>query len=414
MTLTVGAKESQPLKRFTFQNFNAGEIAGVNITLSKNQNGTKANNDSLDFISTNVENDGTPIIVLQSDYETGVNDSSGDRIKVNSISGTTVNLSAIPANNVAVAIWYRYLEPEPSIVTNSLEISPNIENNLLITLNTNKTSAFQAQPNDTRYPTEKLVKDNLDLKVNVSDIKDNLTSTDTNKPLSANQGKTLQDAKANKITNATNGNFIKQNANGDIVDTGVSGTNFNNANQLVKLNANGQLEALDGSNLTGITSSQPIGTIVMSIASSITGAIACDGSSRLKTDYSSLYALITAELGANALEDSNNSNNFILPNLEGRALGVAGGGRSLFDLFGSDTHTLTVNEMPSHKHDLTMTYHSSSGDGFGGGRMQLTDRSASTSTNPSEITLANTGGGQAHSIVQKTAYIAKKVFIYYQ
>lgn len=34
----------------------------------------------------------------------------------------------------------------------------------------------------------------LDLKVNISDIKDNLTSTDTDKPLSANQGKALADA----------------------------------------------------------------------------------------------------------------------------------------------------------------------------------------------------------------------------
>lgn len=66
-----------------------------------------------------------------------------------------------------------------------------------IEFNTNKVSSFQATPNDTKFPTEKLTKDSLDLKVNISDIKDNVTSTDANKPLSANQGKQLQDNKVN-------------------------------------------------------------------------------------------------------------------------------------------------------------------------------------------------------------------------
>ena len=45
---------------------------------------------------------------------------------------------------------------------------------------------------DTRVKTNA---DDLALKVNISDIVNNLTSTDTNKPLSANQGKVLQDTK---------------------------------------------------------------------------------------------------------------------------------------------------------------------------------------------------------------------------
>tara|TARA_S200002703_G_scaffold157221_1_gene164551 strand:+ start:908 stop:1789 length:882 start_codon:yes stop_codon:yes gene_type:complete len=251
-----------------------------------------------------------------------------------------------------------------------------------IELNTKKTTSFQSTPDDDKYPTEKLVKDNLDLK-------------------------------ADKITGGTDNNFVKQNANGNIVDSGVSGVSFNGANELVKLDSNGKLAAIDGSQLTNVSSSKPIGSLEFTIASNVTGAIAFDGSSRLKSDYSALYTLITAELGANALEDPSDSNNFILPDLAGRVIGVVGGGRSLFDLVGSDTHTLTVNELPAHKHDLTMIYHSSTGGGFNNGRIQLTDRTASTTPSPSEITMANTGGDQAHNIVQKTAYIAKKVFIYY-
>ena len=63
---------------------------------------------------------------------------------------------------------------------------------------------------------------------------------------------------------------------------------------------------------------------------------------------------------------------------------------------GEDKHKLTTNEMPSHKHDLTMTYHSATGDGYGGGKVQLTDRTESSSPNPSEIIMDNTGNGLAH------------------
>ena len=129
-----------------------------------------------------------------------------------------------------------------------------------IELNTNKVSSFQATPNDTKFPTEKLTKDSLDLKVNISDVKDNLTSTDinkplsanqgkqlqdnkvnisdiednltstdTNKPLSANQGKILNDTKANKVASPTDGNLIKTDSNGNPVDTGIPSSNIHKA-----------------------------------------------------------------------------------------------------------------------------------------------------------------------------------------
>lgn len=98
-----------------------------------------------------------------------------------------------------------------------------------IELNTNKVSSFQSTPNNTKFPTEKLTKDSLNLKVNISDIKDNLTSTDANKPLSANQGKILNNAKANKVASPTDGNLIKTDSNGNPVDTGIPSSNIHKA-----------------------------------------------------------------------------------------------------------------------------------------------------------------------------------------
>jgi len=59
--------------------------------------------------------------------------------------------------------------------------------------------------------------DSLNAKVNVSDIKDNLTSTDTNKPLSANQGKalkTLVDGKSDSNHNHDNRYFTESEISG--------------------------------------------------------------------------------------------------------------------------------------------------------------------------------------------------------
>lgn len=255
---------------------------------------------------------------------------------------------------------------------------------------------------------------NLDVKVPISDIVDNLISTNTNKPLSALQGKNLlesvfftQDIMAYKVPSPTNNNFVKHDSSGDIEDAGVSAVSFNGANQIVKLDANAKLEAIDGSALTNVSASQPRGSYVKTIATSVTGAIACDGSSYSKTTYSDLYALITAELGANALEDSGNSSNFVLPNLEGRVIGVAGGGRNLFDLVGSDTHTLSTNEIPSHSHGYSKGYFPGSASG------SVTNAGAGYFWGYITSTTNNAGGGAAHSIAQKTSYIAKKIFIFY-
>ena len=58
------------------------------------------------------------------------------------------------------------------------------------------------------------------------DVINNLTSTDTNKPLSANQGKVLQDNKADKVSGATNGNFASLNSSGNLIDSTKKPSDF--------------------------------------------------------------------------------------------------------------------------------------------------------------------------------------------
>lgn len=66
----------------------------------------------------------------------------------------------------------------------------------------------------------------LALKVSILDVKDNLISEDTDKPLSANQGKVLQDAKANKNNPQFNGDIELLESDKGIILKSIGGIRY--------------------------------------------------------------------------------------------------------------------------------------------------------------------------------------------
>ena len=134
-----------------------------------------------------------------------------------------------------------------------------------------------------------------------------------------------------------------------------------------------------------------------------TGYFLCDGSAKSRTTYASLFAIIGTTYGV-----GDGSTTFNIPDLRGRVIagqddmggssanrltGQSGGvdGDILGGSGGSETHTLSTAQMPSHSH--TYSAHTGLGASGSGGAAQLSSTSANTSSS---------GGDQAHNNVQPT------------
>jgi microcystin-dependent protein len=154
----------------------------------------------------------------------------------------------------------------------------------------------------------------------------------------------------------------------------------------------------------------PYGTIIQSAAVVIPdGWLLCDGSSLSIYVYVNLYNAIGYTYGGS-------DPSFNLPDIRGRvAVGTGSGAglttRNLGDMSGNETHVLTIPEMPSHSHTsnanggpgsdanpalglITMNGHSTMNAPVNDGQ------EPNLYIPPQALTINNTGGGNAHNIMQ--------------
>ncbi len=128
------------------------------------------------------------------------------------------------------------------------------------------------------------------------------------------------------------------------------------------------------------------------------GWLLCDGAEVIRTDFGDLFSLIGVTYGA-----GDSITTFNLPDLRGRfPLGLDNmGGNSadsvtaaeadeLAGTGGSETHTLTVDEMPAHDHNFRRV-----GDGTAGQRGSVTQVQRGWVTERTIVEEA--GGGLAHN-----------------
>lgn len=152
------------------------------------------------------------------------------------------------------------------------------------------------------------------------------------------------------------------------------------------------------------------------------GWFLCNGQTLSRTHYSKLFNIIGTNFGV-----GDGSTTFNLPDARGRVVGLIGQGstltnRTMGNMIGSETHTLTIDEMPSHSHTINDPGHShgytnnvnnqNTDNAFGTETAaDETDLSQTTSSSTTGITINSNGGGLPHNNMQPTLFICN-LFIF--
>lgn len=130
----------------------------------------------------------------------------------------------------------------------------------------------------------------------------------------------------------------------------------------------------------------------------------CDGSLLQIAEYSALFALLGTTYGGDG------QTTFAVPDLRGRAplhQGTGPGltGRSLGETGGSESVTLTAQQMPSHTHPLRATNAGTrsavaQGNLLGSGEADIYNRDTSSAVMLSAQQISASGGSQPHENMQ--------------
>lgn len=153
----------------------------------------------------------------------------------------------------------------------------------------------------------------------------------------------------------------------------------------------------------------PVGTIIQHANNiPIDGWLVCDGSSLLINDYKLLYDMIgtTYNLIESNEKQSFTNETFNLPNFGGRVALGCNNKYVIGKIGGEESHVLLTSEIPSHTH-------TTNNSGYGLLRMSEPDEINTSGSNlnavtgepdlhtsPQSVVINNTGGNQAHNIMQ--------------
>lgn len=153
---------------------------------------------------------------------------------------------------------------------------------------------------------------------------------------------------------------------------------------LLEIDAQGRItNAVSGPSDIGT----PTGAMIQFGGSSApSGWLLCDGASVSRTTFAALFAVLSTTYG------STSGTTFNVPDMVGKFALGEGGGNTRGQTGGSQTHTLTIAEMPSHTHTLSMRED-------GGGSPSTGHPEKGTGSFKESANISSAGSNVAHSIM---------------
>lgn len=166
---------------------------------------------------------------------------------------------------------------------------------------------------------------------------------------------------------------------------------INNLQNILPVNTSGIIEIIDK---TGERLPQSGMMVAFGGATPPNGWILCQGQAISRTTYAGLFTAIGTNYGS-----GDGSTTFNVPNMQGQVAAGIGGtlGLTLGQEIGEVNHTLTINEIPAHTHNVGDT----NGCQTGSNANEVVDSSGA----PGQFITSSTGGGAAHNNIQPSVGI---------
>jgi microcystin-dependent protein len=139
---------------------------------------------------------------------------------------------------------------------------------------------------------------------------------------------------------------------------------------------------------------------IMSFGYAPRGWAMCNGQLLPINQNQALFSLLGTTFGGNG------QTNFALPDLRGQVPIHVGGGHTLGEKAGQQSHTITINELPTHVHVANATSIPATAGNPANNRLLSQSTLAALYTNASNLTamdptsIGNVGGSQAHLNMQ--------------